>query len=291
MNTKENIKEILVDNNNLLFYKIMNYPIPIEKDFFLLEKKITITNELNRPEKTFSWTQKSQILKDYLNYINKFWWLYKSLPFVEHIYLCNSISFNAINKDSDIDIFIITKEKALRRARFFSRIFFSILFIKRSKQNKRKKFCLSFYTTRNNTNLYNISLPKSDIYLAYWLAHLVPLYQEIKYNIYNDNDRISSYLPNFPKTYSINIGIKIFKWKTKIKRILETAFWWYIWKIFENIIKSIRLPIVIYKKNNLKEKWRWIIINDNMLKFHQDIRKKIYIIFKSYKNKKNNTNI
>lgn len=282
MEIKKNIREILVDDDNFLFYKIMNYPIPVEKDFFSLENK-----EITEHKNNFSWTQRSPILKNYINFINKFWWLYRSLPFINNIYLCNSISFNAINENSDIDIFVVTKKDCLRRARFFSRIFFTMFFIKRSKNNKKRKFCLSFYTTIDNTNLYNISLPKSDIYLAYRLAHLVPLYQEEKYNIYSENNRLLSYLPNFPQNHIINIWTKRFTWKSSTKIFIEKFFWWYFWKLFEYLIKSIWLPIVIHKKNNLKEKWRWIIINDKMLKFHQDIRKKIYIIFKSHKAKTN----
>lgn len=280
MKIKEEIKDILIEDKDLLFYKIMNYPIPKEKDIFSLKKKEIIHKD---QENNFSWTQKNQILKEYVECINKYWRLYRSIPFIKHIYVCNSITFNALNKNSDIDIFIVTKENALRRARFFSWIFFFVLFIKRNKKNKKKKFCLSFYTTIDNTNLYNISLPKSDIYLVYRIAHLVPLYQEEKYNIYYDNTWIYSYLPNLPKNHNINIWIKKVSWRSSIKTFLERCFGWYLWRIFEYIIKTIRLPIIIYKKNKLGNKWRWIIINNKMLKFHQDIRKKIYASFKTQK--------
>lgn len=281
MKTIEEITDILIEDKNLLFYKIMNYPIPREKELFSLKKR-----EVSRkPEANnlFSWTQKNQTLKEYIKIINRYWRLYRSIPFIKHIYLCNSITFNATNEDSDIDIFIITKEKALRRARFFSWIFFSVLFLKRWKINKKKKFCLSFYTTIDNTNLYNISLPKSDIYLVYRIAHLVPLYQEEKYNIYSDNSWIYSYLPNLPQNHNINIWTKKINWKSSTKKLLEKIFWWYFWKFFEHLIKTIRLPIIIHKKNKLWKKWRWIIINNKMLKFHQDIRKKIYASFKTQK--------
>lgn len=257
----------------------MNYPIPTDSYFFSFEKETTIPLETNI-NKNISRTQtKDTKLNEYSSFINKFWLLYRSLPFIKHIYICNSISFNYIREESDIDIFIITKKKCLRRARFFSRIFFKILFLKRSKKNKKKKFCLSFYTTQDNTNLYNILLPKTDIYLIYRLAHLVPIYQEERYNIYDDNKRLKSYLPNFPQKHIIKIGTQIFKWNSNLKKTIEFVFGWILWILLEYVIKSIRLPIVIHKKNKLKEKWRWIIINDNMLKYHEDKRKKIHTIF------------
>lgn len=267
---------------NLLFYEIMKYPVPTDSHFFSFEEKTETPVENNTIDRLISRKDQNNRLSEYSDFINKFWWLYRSLPFISNIYICNSISFNRITEESDIDIFIITKEKCLRRARFFSWIFFKVLFLKRWQKNKKKKFCLSFYTTQDNTNLYNILLPKTDIYLIYRLAHLVPIYQEEKYNIYTDNKRLISYLPSFPQKHIINIWTKLYRWNNKFKKTFEFIFWWVFWKIFEYLIKSIRLPIVIYKKNKLKEKWRGIIINDKMLKYHEDKRKKIHTIFKSY---------
>ncbi|MDR0650197.1 MAG: hypothetical protein LBG59_02025 [Candidatus Peribacteria bacterium] len=48
-------------------------------------------------------------MDDYIAEIEKYATLYKSLPFVEEIYLCNSITFNALHQDSDIDLFIIAR--------------------------------------------------------------------------------------------------------------------------------------------------------------------------------------
>jgi hypothetical protein len=50
-------------------------------------------------------------------------------------------------------------------------------------------------------------LEKTDIYLAYRLAHLVPLYQEEVNNdfFYQKNKRLETLIPNHPQKYSINI--------------------------------------------------------------------------------------
>ena len=271
----------------LRFYKIMNYPVPKHYQYFLYEKKINFTQKKSLSDfidyqNDFSRKEKNPLLDDYINYINKFWWLYRSLPFVKEIYLCNSITFNALKNDSDIDLFIVTKNDRLRLARFFSVLMFSILWLKRSLKKKNKKFCLSFYIIQDAKNLYSISLPKVDIYLTYWLVHLVPLYFEdgINNKIFTENKWINNILPNFPKKFIINIWNKIFYWKTKIKKILEFIFWWPIWFISQLLTKIIRLPIVIKKKNKLWDKWWGILINNHMLKFHNDKRKKIHLLFK-----------
>ncbi len=267
-------------NQKLLFYEIMNYPVPENSEFFeYWAKKEKINFEKN---KNFSRKEKNKYIDQFTEKINKFWKLYKSLPFISEIFLCNSISFNSLKEDSDIDIFIITKRNKLRRARFFSELYFSILWQKRFRNNKKQKFCLSFYTREDNTNLYPIMLKnKSDIYLWYRLAHLVPLYQEKQNNdwIYKANPRFNAMFPNHPCEYCINIWTKLFTWKTFLKKIVEFLFWWLFWKIIEQLIKYIWKPILRYKTKKLWDKWKWIIINDKMLKFYDDKRYQIASIF------------
>jgi hypothetical protein len=162
-------------------------------------------------------------MEEYLAYIKKRSRLFKTIPFIKTIYLCNSLSFNSIHEDSDIDIFIVTKKKALRRARFSSVLFFWIFGLKRSITNKKKKFCLSFYVTEDQQNLYNISLHNTDIYLAYWIAHLIPIYQSSSNNtlVYKHNTRISSILPNISPKQNIFLDIPLTEGDNKVKKVLE----------------------------------------------------------------------
>jgi predicted nucleotidyltransferase len=267
-------------DQKLLFYDIMNYPVPKNSEFFeYWTKKEKKNHTLNQD---FSRKEKNKYLETFTTKINKFWNLYRSLPFISEIFLCNSITFNSLKEDSDIDIFIITKKNKLRKARFFSELYFTILWQKRFKNNKKQKFCLSFYTREDNTNLYTIMLKnKSDIYLWYRLAHLVPLYQETKeeWIIYKNNPRFEAMFPNHPQKYCINIWTKLFTWKSKFKTIIEFLFGWVFWKLIENLIKYTRKPILRYKTKKLWEKWKWIIVNDKMLKFYDDKRYEIASIF------------
>lgn len=267
-------------DQKLLFYEIMNYPVPKEYQFFGYWAKKN--NENFKTKKTFSRDKKNEYIDQFITKINKFWNLYKSLPFISEIFLCNSITFNSLKEDSDIDIFIITKKNKLRRARFFSELYFTILGQKRFKRHKKQKFCLSFYTREDNTNLYPIMLKnKSDIYLWYRLAHLVPLYQEKENDnwIYKANPRFIAMFPNHPQKYCINIWSNLFTGKSIFKKIIEFLFGWLFWKLIEKVIKYTRTPILRYKTKKLWEKWKWIIVNDKMLKFYDDKRYQIASIF------------
>ncbi len=289
------IANTLDDNQHLIFYKIMGYDIPRDYTYFLFEKKwwkkqedILRGQEFPPDQQKYPRDQKNEYMDEFLKYINKFNWLYKTIPFVQSIYLCNSVTFNALDKDSDIDIFIVTKKWALWRARLRSTVLFFVLGIKRwMLRGKKKKFCMSFYVTHSHQNLYNIMLPQNDIYFIYWLAHLVPLYQETPENIYTHNKWLESALPNFPGRHCIDIGVTPVTGASTFKKIAEYIGWGIRGKATEYLIQAIRLPIVIYKTKRLGERGWWIIVNKNILKFHMDIRKKIHLLYMMYKKKIN----
>lgn len=268
------------EKEKLLFYQIMNYPIPNPKEYFFCtdEKEIKIEENLGEQSRK----EISPLVDTYLKYIQKWSYLFKSLPFIKTIYLCNSISFNKISENSDIDLFIVSSRNTLRRARLWSAIIFRILWIKRSMTNKKKKFCLSFYVTEDHQNLYNISLPNTDVYLAYRIAHLIPIYEEQIWNanMYKQNTRISSILPNFKEQQQIFLDIPCVSGKTKYKQFLENIQKGLRGKVIERVIKTIWLPIIIYKTKHLGGQWKDIIVNNFMLKFHADKRKKIALLYK-----------
>jgi len=116
-----------------MFYDIMNYEVPQPKELFFLSLDIHDKAFYVYPKKdqNFSRSNKSQHMDDFIKKINKFGFLYKSLPFIKAIYICNSLTFNKVDEESDIDLFIICQEKRLWIARFFSVFFFFILRLKR----------------------------------------------------------------------------------------------------------------------------------------------------------------
>ena len=189
---KEDIISMFKDAQSLIFYKAMQYPVPQNYHKFMTKK-----SSKKRGNNTTTRQYQNPYQKEYTEYIQKKSKILQNLPFVKEIYICNSMSFNALKEGSDIDLFIVTHKNALRRARFFSVLILRITNSLR-KRSVRKKFCLSFYTTENNRNLYHISLDKVDIYLHYRITHLIPLYTdpEQRRTIREENERTQSLLPN-----------------------------------------------------------------------------------------------
>ena len=270
----------------LRFYEIMNYPVPKNTELFFQYSDTEPTNankllkNIDEDEwwDSFSRDQKSEYMDEYLKEVKRLKSTFQSIPFVEQIFLCNSISFNALDKNSDIDVFIIAEPWRIWTVKFWSMILFTLKWAKRIWKKSRKKICLSFFITSDSQNLYPISLPSLDIYLAYRIAHLVLIYQpneEVNNSFFENNKWVKWILPNYQEKQTISLWINPFHWNTRFKDTMETLWNWFLWNIFERIVKHIQKAII-----RLKRIWNpvWnkdVIISDSMLKFHQDIREKV----------------
>jgi hypothetical protein len=157
-------------------------------------------------------------------------------------------------------------------------ILFTLNWAKRIWKRSRKKICLSFFITSDQQNLYPISLSSLDIYLAYRIAHLVLIYQpdeEINNSFFENNKWVKWILPNYQEKQVISLWIKPFSWNTKFKNVMEFLWKWFLWNIFEILVKYLQKAIIRLKiiRNPVWNKD--VIISNSMLKFHQDIREKV----------------
>ena len=264
----------------------MNYPVPKNAELFFQYSDIEPTNankllkniDKDGAEDWFSRDKKSEYMDEYLKEIKRLEHTFQSIPFVEQIFICNSISFNALDKNSDIDLFIITEPWRIRTVKFRSMILFTLKWAKRFWRKSRKKICLSFFITSDTQNLYPISLPSLDIYLAYRIAHLVLIYQpneEFNNSFFENNKWVKWILPNYQEKQTISLWIKPFTWNTKFKDTMETLWDWFLWNIFEWIVKHTQKAIIRLKRIRNPVWNKDVIVSDTMLKFHQDIREKV----------------
>jgi len=270
----------------LRFYEIMNYPVPKNAELFFQysDTEHTNTNKMLKnldEDKIWEWfsrDKESEYMEEYLKEIKRLKSTFQSIPFVEQIFLCNSISFNALDENSDIDLFIIAEPGRIRTVKFWSMLLFTLKWAKRFWKKTRKKICLSFFITSDSQNLYPISLPSLDIYLAYWIAHLVLIYQpnkEINNSFFENNKWVKWILPNYQEKQTISLWIDYFSWNTKFKKVMETLWNWFLWNIFEWTIKHIQKSIIRIKRIRNPIWNKDVIVTDSMLKFHQDVREKV----------------
>jgi hypothetical protein len=274
------------DISPVIFYDIMKYPIPHKvSDFYWLSWDSLLRDQSEYDDlKAFSRDKPDILMSEYIDYIDKYWRLYKSIPFVSNIYLANSLTFNSLHSKSDIDLVIISKPWYIWLARFWSWLMFGIMWLRVYWEHKARRFCLSCYISADSMNLYSISVKPVDILFVYWIMHFVPLYAESSTSIndiYKANHRITNFLPNIKLKQNIYLGNQLWTWNTWFKEFIE-KIWSYkaLADLYNWIIWNLRLPILKHKTKKLWPKWWWIIHNDHILKFHLDIRKKIYAKYK-----------
>ena len=259
------------------FYEVLGYPIPLNSSAFAYQQKMKEENRIEKSDFLYHWINFSRekenpYHKEYLTFLKKWSWLYKQFPFVDAIYLANSMTFNALHANSDIDLFVVTQERRVRLARFFMTLMMWVYSIKRRGKIIRKRFCLSFFVDRNNQNLETLLLHKRDIYLPYWIAHLVPIHLHAWALIYSQNLWIQNYLPNRSPQQHISLGIHPSQGRGLFRKIIEICFYWWIGNFFEYCIQkiwSLRIHYLIAKKPELH---RGVLYTESILKFHNDKR-------------------
>ena len=125
--------------------------------------------------------EKEEIAKKYWKKVRRFAPLFQLLPFVRMVAVCNSLAFDNATRESDIDLFIVTKNGRIFIARTLAALLFAILGIRRHGSKIAGRFCLSFFVTENGMDLESVRLKDGDIYMPFWLLTLKPLFGKRTY--------------------------------------------------------------------------------------------------------------
>lgn len=119
---------------------------------------------------------------------NRVWWVkqkiaiakkgvkvLRTIPFVRAVFLCNILEKTA-DKESDIDVCIVAKKNRIWIVRFWAMVLLHICRLRAHGKYTKDRVCLSFYCTEDAFDFSTMRNCAPDIYLAYWVRTLVPLY-------------------------------------------------------------------------------------------------------------------
>jgi len=196
----------------------------------------------------------------YLKYI-------KWVPWLQMVAIWNSVAMNSATKSSDIDLFIVSSPNRLWIVRVFITFIFQVLWVRKTKDKHKARFCLSFFCTTNALNLENIAI-KNDIYLYFWIIYLKPILNyDNTYELFIEKNKKWCDFKNYYSIIENNKKYVVYKKNT-------SKYNCKLLNLFENIIKSIFLSKT---KKSFKTLWKpfWVIINDDILKFHNDDKRKV----------------
>lgn len=199
--------------HTLAYYDIFSYPLTAEEVYYNLNTNHTsvsdVKNELDLLTRQKIIFNKNGyfLLKDDEYYINRrksgnalakkrlkaarlITKLISRFPFVRGVMLSGSISKGFMEKDSDIDFFLVTHPNRLWLTRLILMLFKKIFLL-----NSRKYFCINYYI-----DVDNLEIKEKNIFTAIELSSLIPTFGSAVYNgLYKSNGWIKNFYPNFPK--------------------------------------------------------------------------------------------
>lgn len=232
------------------------------KEKFSKEHQDKFLNYIKAKEKELN--IESEFYKKTEKYIKFIKWI----PWLKMIWVWNSISMNSATNKSDIDLFIITSPHSMWLNRIIITFIFQILWVRKTDKKHAWRFCLSFFATTTWLDFSSWKI-ENDIYLYFWIVYLKPvLNYDNTYEKFIETNSNWADLNEYKEIINKNKKYIKFKWKS----------WWdenLIIKKIDNLCKKIFLPKTL---KHFEKIWKpfWVIINENLLKFHnKDIRKKI----------------
>jgi len=225
------------------------------------------------PPKETAGKRKARFLISFskLQRAKKIAWLLSYFPFIRFIGLCNSTGYFNANEASDVDFFIIARNKHIWTARFFAVFFLKIFNLRPSLKTNKDKICLSFLISEDGLDISNVALAGGDPYFYHWFSWIMPLYGEKFWKKFiAGNGWIKNHLPNFLEQRGL-----IVKKFSPAKMILEKIFLSPHW---ETLFRKIQLRLM---PKELKEAAvlrtdKSVVISDKMLKFHLIDRRSEY---------------
>jgi predicted nucleotidyltransferase len=207
--------------------------------------------------------------------------IFKYLPFIKLVAVCNSLGMNNATEESDIDLFIITEANRIWLARLLLVAVIFILGLRPPKEKAKDKICLSYYITTEHLDLADTRILADDIYLIYWLATLTKLYERDSYlsKFYQANSWLKKYLPNWQAVvpgYRRRVEENFFS--RMICRLGEFLAQKEYGDYFNYLAKRFQLKRLSQEKKDVAVRHKnWVIIRDDILKFHITDRREYFL--------------
>lgn len=157
----------------VIFYNLMGVKAPLflfdEKEIKDLKQKGFVEDE--------GFYLKGKVLekysynKDLVDVVLSKSWIFRFLPFVRQVGVCNSLAIGNSDAGSDIDLFLVVDHERFFTARFFTSFIFQVLGKRRYGEKVAGRFCLSFWVSDRCLNMSDL-LIDDDYYFKFWLNNI-----------------------------------------------------------------------------------------------------------------------
>lgn len=248
----------LIGENNK-FLRVINNQIVLRGREDLVERSVKCQEVTN------------MFLKD----VRKWSWWFRLIPFVDGVAVCNYLPLGVVDEHSDIDLFVITSKNRIFTARFLLTIFTQLLGKRRHGRKVEGRYCLSFYASENDLNFEELLLDKNDIYFAYWVLALYPVFGEKKlWKRLIDENWVwgKRFFLDWQNHFSMPESVLL---KSLSRRMIEYLLKGKFGDIFEHYLAKFFQKRYARKKPSLPENAS-VVVNNRWLKYHNNDRRQYF---------------
>ena len=197
----------------------------------------------------------------------------KLFPFIRFIGICNTLGYSNAKRNSDIDLLIFVANGHLWTARWWTVSLAKLLGIRPTPAQSRDRFCFSFFLSDRSLDLSSIRIHAEDVYLSYWAATIVPIYDAGGYfnRFRQANQNLFIQLPHVEQYYPISRR-KVSN--DSLGRAVQKTWEWLQDGFWEPMYEQLQKKIMPHRLQELgQQEGGGVIMNKQMLKFHDRDRR------------------
>lgn len=206
------------------------------------------------------------------------------IPFVRMIGVVNTLAINIADEESDIDLFIVAKDKHIWLTRLIVVTLLAALKKRPTASKKKNKICTCFFASEKALDFARLQIPPSpregmlDIYFAWWVSRFVPIYDQGGYakKVFDINTWAQELFPHrsqYRTAKERRVFLNIFE--KFMKRFGECLFLC-MGQASEQLARSFQLRILPQSIRALSNLDTRVVLSDDILKFHvRDTRERI----------------
>lgn len=201
------------------------------------------------------------------------------VPFMQAVFICNTVAFGWPRAESDIDVFVVVRKNRLWLTRLLVTAAIGLSGYRRHGVHVADRVCLSFYITDEALDLAAVRIGEDDVLLTYWTLFLHPLYDpnSVATIVQDRNSWAKKIVPFMPADTQMRSIMKNINWSGLIKRWFEKI-------LGRSVGDWLNYQAGLFQKNKMKLNRQSVqncpdsrvVISDSMLKFHENDRRDLY---------------
>ncbi len=190
------------------------------------------------------------------------------MPFVDGVWLINSMGWENARERSDVDLLIVARPGHIWSARLWTTAVMKLLRQRPHEQSEDRAICLSLYISADHLNLEPYRLQSGDIHYSFWVNQCYPLYDTGQYEKFQQHNAWLKKVfaqPRWPHTIERRM-IRLTAAERAIKRLLELCS-------NEQLFKKIQWRILPNNLRAMANQDQRVVMNDTILKLHTNDRR------------------